>query len=44
MAKVLLFGPLADVLDTGSVEIELGEQIQTIEQLLVELSQKEPEW
>ncbi len=44
MAKVLLFGPLADVLNTGAVEIELGEQTQTIQQLITELSQKGSDW
>lgn len=38
MAKVLLFGPLADVLDTGSIEIELGDQTQSIHELLSKLS------
>jgi len=40
MANVLLFGPLADVLDTSSIEVELGEQIQTTNDLINELAQK----
>ncbi|VAW92919.1 hypothetical protein MNBD_GAMMA21-925 [hydrothermal vent metagenome] len=43
MANVLLFGPLADVLDTSSIEIELGDQTRTIHGLLSKLSDKGPE-
>ena len=44
MAKVLLFGPLADVLNTGSIEIELGEQTHTILALITQLAEKGPQW
>ena len=44
MANVLLFGPLADVLDTGAIEIQLGEQTNTIQDLISELAEKGPEW
>jgi len=44
MANVLLFGLLPDVLGTRSLEIELGEQTQTINDLLATLTEKGPEW
>ncbi len=42
MANVLLFAPLAVVLDTGLIEIELNEQTQTIHDLNYRVIRKRP--
>ena len=44
MAKVLLFGPVSDRLETEVLDIELQEHIKTIADLLVELGEKGADW
>ena len=39
MAKILLFGPVSDRLETEALNIELISRIKTIHDLLVELGQ-----
>lgn len=44
MAKVLLFGPISDRLDTEALDIDLQEHIRTIADLLAELGEKGANW
>ena len=44
MAKVLLFGPVSDRLDTEALDMELAEHIKTIADLLTELGEKGADW
>ena len=44
MAQVFLFGPLADVLETGSTDIEITASIATVQDVLNELAERGPNW
>ncbi len=44
MAKILLFGPISDRLGTEALDLELPARTKTINDLLIELGQKGPDW
>lgn len=44
MAKVLLFGPVSDRLETEALDVDLQEHIKTIADLLVALGEKGANW
>jgi len=44
IAKILLFGPVSDRLETEALNIELISRIKTIHDLLVELGEKGADW
>ena len=44
MAKVLLFGPLSDVLETEAVNIKITEQVKTVNDLIMQLHERGKDW
>jgi len=44
MAKVLLFGPLSDILGIEAIRLDITADISTVNDLLMHLQQRGPAW
>lgn len=44
MAKILLFGPLSDILGTEAITLDITADISTVSDLLIHLQQRGPAW